>query len=78
MKIINTHYTLEVGKEAKVGCGRIIIGQNMDTKYRRQMLRELVIKAYLKETNISEPTVDWFAIYLPQINKTCEELNLYD
>lgn len=83
MKIINTYYTLEVGEETKVECGRIILSQNMlfqdmDAKYKRQIVRELVIRAYLKETNISEPTIGWFANYMPQINKTCKELNVDD
>lgn len=83
MKIINTYYTLEVGEETKVECGRIILSQDMlfkdmYTKSKRRIVRELIIRAYLKETNIKEPTIGWFANYLPRINKTCKELNIDD
>lgn len=83
MKIINTYYTLEIGEETGVECGIITLGQNMlfqemNAKYKRQLVRELVIMAFLKETNVKEPTIGWFASYMPEINRICKELNIDD
>ena len=83
MKIINTYYELDIGEETKIECGKITLGQNMlfqemDAKHKRKLVRELVIKAFLRETNVKEPTIGWLASYITEIDKICKELNIDD
>ena len=56
--------------------------------YQRQVIRHEIIHAYLAESGLdgngaccdhweyNEEMVDWFAIQLPKIFKTCNELNV--
>ena len=56
--------------------------------YQRQVIRHEIIHAYLAESGLdgnggycdhwefNEEMVDWFAIQLPKIFRTCNELNL--